>query len=71
MRVCKQGLLSLLYCLSLPVSGLELSPLTNQPYVGDWPVLKEKGTIRVVVSADLGFYYVEGGRPKGIGAELL
>ncbi|USP04827.1 lytic transglycosylase F [Vibrio sp. LQ2] len=71
MRVCKLGLLSLLYCLSLPVSGLELSPLTNQPYVGDWPVLKEKGTIRVVVSADLGFYYVEGGRPKGIGAELL
>ncbi|MCV5688468.1 transporter substrate-binding domain-containing protein, partial [Escherichia coli] len=23
------------------------------------------------VSADLGFYYIEGGTPKGIGAELL
>ncbi len=73
MRWLHRGLISLLALLliSLPVSSIELSPLSDKPYKGDWPVLKEKGVIRVVVSADLGFYYVEAGRPKGIGAELL
>ncbi|MFV0450084.1 MAG: transglycosylase SLT domain-containing protein [Vibrio sp.] len=72
MRWLHRGLFSLLILLiSLPVKSIELSPLSDQPYQGDWAVLKEKGVIRVVVSADLGFYYVESGRPKGIGAELL
>nr|WP_299694643.1 lytic transglycosylase F [uncultured Vibrio sp.] len=45
--------------------------MSNKPYVGDLDVLKTKGTVRVLVSADLGFYYIEDGRPKGILAETL
>ncbi|WP_425509203.1 transglycosylase SLT domain-containing protein [Vibrio ziniensis] len=72
MRWLHSWVLSLFFLLfTLPVSSIELSPLSDKPYIGDWPLLKEKGVIRVVVSADLGFYYVEAGRPKGIGAELL
>ncbi|WP_342356588.1 lytic transglycosylase F [Vibrio splendidus] len=51
--------------------ALELSPLSNEPYMGDLDVLKTKGTVRVLVSADLGFYYIEDGKPKGIVAEML
>ncbi|WP_375752684.1 transglycosylase SLT domain-containing protein [Vibrio sp. HN007] len=51
--------------------ALELSPLTNSPYIGDFDVLEKKGGIRVLISADLGFYYIEGGKPKGMLAELL
>lgn len=54
-----------------PASSLTLSPLQQTPYLGDLPVLKKKGVIRILVAADLGFYYIEGGRPKGIIAELL
>ncbi len=66
-RLC----LLLVWFLSLSANSIELSPLSDKPYQGDWPVLKEKGVIRVVVSADLGFYYIDRGRPKGIGAEML
>lgn len=52
-------------------SALSLSPMQKQPYMGDLPDLEKKGVIRVLVAADLGFYYVEGGKPKGILAELL
>lgn len=57
----------------LPVSSmaLELSPLSAKPYLGDFPELKKRGVVRVLVSADLGFYYIEGGKPKGIIAEML
>ena len=51
--------------------SLELSPLSNKPYMGDLDVLKTKGMVRVLVSADLGFYYIEDGKPKGIVAEML
>lgn len=51
--------------------SLELSPLTQVPYIGDLNILKKKGTVRVLVSADLGFYYIEKGQPKGIIAEFL
>lgn len=45
--------------------------IKTAPYTGDLDVIKEKNVLRVLVSADLGFYYIEGGTPKGIGAELL
>ncbi|MGF1910470.1 lytic transglycosylase F [Vibrio kasasachensis] len=51
--------------------ALSLTPLNKDPYYGDLPALEKKGVIRVLVSADLGFYYIEGGQPKGILAELL
>ncbi|KGY12408.1 amino acid ABC transporter substrate-binding protein [Vibrio tubiashii] len=51
--------------------ALSLSPLQKQPYFGDLAQLEKKGVIRVLVSADLGFYYIEDGKPKGILAELL
>ncbi|CAH0527030.1 Membrane-bound lytic murein transglycosylase F [Vibrio hippocampi] len=68
----KAILLSLCVLLSsLPVSALELTPLGNTPYTGDLDTLVEKRVVRVLVSADLGFYYIEKGQPKGVGAELL
>ena len=51
--------------------ALELSPLSNKPYTGDLGTLKKQGVIRVLVSADLGFYYIEGGKPKGIVAWFI
>ncbi|CAM3074527.1 lytic transglycosylase F [Vibrio rarus] len=65
------GLFSSLLLLSLPTQALELSPLQKTAYSGDFDVIKEKGVVRALVAADLGFYYVEGGRPKGIIAEQL
>jgi membrane-bound lytic murein transglycosylase MltF len=56
---------------SLPLRALELSPLSNTPYTGDLNTLSEKRVLRVLVSADLGFYYIEKGQPRGIGAEQL
>ncbi len=64
------ALLSLL-CVAQATWALSLSPLQKEPHLGDMPEFKEKGVLRVLVSADLGFYYVEGGKPKGIIAELL
>lgn len=63
-------------CLSLLLAsfsavGLTLSPLAGPTYTGDLAVLEKKRVIRVLVSADLGFYYIEDGLPKGIIAELL
>ncbi len=63
--------IGLLLLLSASSFSLELSPLRQPPYTGDLDVIKEKNVLRVLVSADLGFYYIEGGEPKGIGAELL
>ncbi|CAM3119407.1 Solute-binding protein family 3/N-terminal domain-containing protein [Vibrio mytili] len=62
---------TLLILLSASASALQVSPLKQPPYTGDLDVIKEKNLLRVLVSADLGFYYVEAGTPKGIGAELL
>lgn len=62
----------MLLLLSASVCALQISPLKQPPYTGgDLDVIKEKNVLRVLVSADLGFYYIEGGTPKGIGAELL
>lgn len=63
--------LTFLFYLPLYCFALELSPLDKTPYHGDFNQLKERGVIRVLVAADLGFYYIEQGRPKGIIAELL
>ncbi|MDB1124796.1 MltF family protein [Vibrio algarum] len=51
--------------------SLELTPLNTNPYTGDLDELTKKGIVRVLVSEDLGFYYVEGGKPKGMLAEVL
>ncbi|MGF1722261.1 lytic transglycosylase F [Vibrio kyushuensis] len=68
----RHWLLLIIFVISIPIaSALELSPLQKTPYKGDFDALKNKGVIRVLVAADLGFYYIEGGRPKGIIAELL
>ncbi|MEL7291139.1 MAG: lytic transglycosylase F [Pseudomonadota bacterium] len=64
-------LLIMLSVFSLNVFALSLEPLQKQPYFGDLDKLRKKGAIRVLVSADLGFYYIENGQPKGILAELL
>ncbi len=67
------SLSALIPCLTLPslTSAIELSPLSNEPYQGDLPALQQHGVIRVLVAADLGFYYIQDGQPKGIIAELL
>lgn len=65
-------LLLILMVVYVPISNaLELSPLSNEPYQGDLDALSKKGMVRVLVSADLGFYFIEDGKPKGIIAEML
>ena len=65
-------LLLILMVVYVPISNaLELSPLSNEPYKGDLDTLSKKGMVRVLVSADLGFYFIEDGKPKGIIAEML
>lgn len=65
-------LLLILMVVYVPTSNaLELSPLSNEPYQGDLGTLSKKGMVRVLVSADLGFYFIEDGKPKGIIAEML
>jgi membrane-bound lytic murein transglycosylase MltF len=61
----------ILLLFSFSLKGLELTPLSVAPYKADLETMQKKGVIRVLVSADLGFYYIENGRPKGVGAELL
>lgn len=72
-RVVNNGYRLLIILLFVPFLSfsLELTPLSNTPYIGDFDALEKKGVIRVLVSEDLGFYYVEGGRPKGMLAEVL
>ena len=69
--IIKSFCLIIIALVSFTANSIELSPLSDKPYLGDWPVMKEKGVIRVLVSADLGFYYIDRGRPKGVGAEFL
>ncbi|ANW23866.1 lytic transglycosylase F [Vibrio coralliilyticus] len=64
-------ILVLFAAISHQAAALSLSPLQKDPHFGDLTELEKKGVIRVLVSADLGFYYIEGGKPKGILAELL
>lgn len=66
-----RSLIVLLLLIPSLAFALELSPLAQVPYTGDLDSLKKKGTVRVLVSADLGFYYIEKGQPKGIIAEFL
>ncbi len=66
-----RSIIYLLILLPNIVQPLELSPLAQSPHFGDLDSLEKKGTIRVLVSADLGFYYIEKGQPKGIIAEFL
>ncbi|PMH39717.1 lytic transglycosylase F [Vibrio sp. 10N.286.49.B3] len=59
------------WLLSLPSYALELSPMTRTPYTGDLDTLADTHVLRVLVAADLGFYYIDNGKPTGIVAELL
>ncbi|MGR5067806.1 MULTISPECIES: transglycosylase SLT domain-containing protein [Vibrio] len=61
----------LVLLISASINALGLSPLKQPPYIGDFSTLKERNLVRVLVTADLGFYYVENGQSKGIAAELL
>jgi membrane-bound lytic murein transglycosylase MltF len=67
----KQLLQLALLLFSGPLFALELSPISKSHSLGDFDKIVESGNLRVLVSADLGFYYIEKGRPKGIIAEQL
>jgi hypothetical protein len=57
MNLLRSFIVLLLLIPSLAFS-LELSPLAQVPYTGDLDSLKKKGTVRVLVSADLGHHNV-------------
>ncbi|MGF1702275.1 lytic transglycosylase F [Photobacterium makurazakiensis] len=57
--------------LSSLCSAFEITPISHEKYTGDLPVLSEKKVIRVLVAADLGFYYLDRGQPKGMISEML
>jgi membrane-bound lytic murein transglycosylase MltF len=68
---CLRHYILILLLLPQLAFSIELSPLAQIPYTGDLDDLKKKGVVRVLVSADLGFYYIEKGQPKGIIAEFI
>ncbi|MUI55269.1 transglycosylase SLT domain-containing protein [Aliivibrio fischeri] len=59
--------------LILPINAeaLELAPLSNKSYKGDYNEISKKGVIRVLVSMEVGFYQVSNGKPIGIISEFL
>ena len=68
----KHGLAALcLLLISFHTHAIQLAPLNGSEYVGDLAVLEKKRVLRVLVAADLGFYYIEDGITKGIVADLL
>lgn len=71
MRSIRPLFLLLILILSPYSIGFEVSPLANEKYTGDLPVMAEHGVIRVLVAADLGFYYLDSGQPKGVISEML
>ena len=60
-----------LLLISFHTHAIQLAPLNGSEYVGDLAVLEKKRVLRVLVAADLGFYYIEDGTTKGIVADLL
>ncbi|MGF1688331.1 lytic transglycosylase F [Photobacterium japonica] len=51
--------------------AFEVAPVPPETYTGDLSIMEEKGVIRILVSADLGFYYLDHGQPKGMTSEML
>ncbi|PSU34052.1 lytic transglycosylase F [Photobacterium lutimaris] len=51
--------------------AFQITPQIYERYTGDLPVMEEKRVIRVLVAADLGFYYLDRGQPKGLISEML
>ena len=60
-----------LLLISFCTHAIQLAPLNGTEYVGDLADLEKKRVLRVLVAADLGFYYIEDGITKGIIADLL
>ncbi|KHT58066.1 amino acid ABC transporter substrate-binding protein [Photobacterium gaetbulicola] len=52
-------------------NAFQLTPQAYDRYTGDLPVMEKKRVIRVLVAADLGFYYLDRGQPKGLISEML
>ena len=61
----KYGLAALcLLLVSFQTHAVQLAPLSGSEYVGDLAELEKKRVLRVLVAADLGFYYIEDGITK-------
>lgn len=72
----RQRIFSLIFVLCLgfatPTHGFEIAPfITKDRFTGDWDTIKKHGVLRVLVSADLGFYYLDNGHPEGAIANML
>ncbi|AJR05523.1 lytic transglycosylase F [Photobacterium gaetbulicola] len=52
-------------------NAFQLTPQAYDRYTGDLPVMEKKRVIRVLVAADLGFYYLDRGQPKGLISEMI
>ncbi|MCQ1060903.1 transglycosylase SLT domain-containing protein [Photobacterium sp. DNB23_23_1] len=67
--------LSFLFIIGVLISSIcsafQITPQKYERYTGDLPVMEEKRVIRVLVAADLGFYYLDRGQPKGLISEML
>ncbi|MBC7004395.1 lytic transglycosylase F [Photobacterium sp. BZF1] len=57
--------------LSSVCGAFQITPQKYERYTGDLPVMEEERVIRVLVAADLGFYYLDRGQPKGLISEML
>ncbi|MGF1725592.1 transglycosylase SLT domain-containing protein [Photobacterium nomapromontoriensis] len=71
MCIIRQCLLLLFLILAGYSNGFEVTPMADERYTGDLPAMADHGVIRVLVAADLGFYYLDRGQPKGVISEML
>lgn len=71
MRTALPFLLMIGVLLSSVSGAFQITPQKYERYTGDLPVMEEKRVIRVLVAADLGFYYLDRGQPKGLISEML
>ncbi|MGR5078229.1 transglycosylase SLT domain-containing protein [Photobacterium swingsii] len=68
------GIILLLISITLlttTAKAIEISPIPTVRHTGDLNTIKDEGVIRVLVAADLGFYYLDKGKPKGVVSEML
>ncbi|KLV07024.1 amino acid ABC transporter substrate-binding protein [Photobacterium aquae] len=52
-------------------NAFEIATIPEDKYTGDFSVMQDVGVIRILVAADLGFYYLDNGQPKGMVSEML
>ena len=72
LSLLKFGFLVLVMFFSSIATSYEIAPfLTKERFTGDYSEMQKRRVVRVLVSADLGFYYLDNGHPEGTVSNML